>query len=264
MNNGVRSRLPVWAPPARWRAIDFISDLHLAPSLPRTVAAWGRCLNHSTADAVCMLGDVFEVWVGDDSRHQAFEQSLVEFIAEASRQRAVLFMAGNRDFLVGADLCTAAGMTALSDPTCLQAWGRRWLLCHGDAQCLSDQRYQAFRAQVRGSAWQQAFLAKPLDERIELARAMRRESTLQQQFDRQTGGDLDADACRQLLHEVGSTTLLHGHTHRPAVHDLGGGMTRHVLSDWDLDDETAPRAEVLRLSADGSLQRLSPDQACGS
>lgn len=252
----------LWAPPQDWRCIDFISDLHLAPALPRTVAAWARYLGNANAPAVCMLGDVFEVWVGDDCRRQDFEQTLVTTLAEASRQRALFFMAGNRDFLVGAELCAAAGMTALPDPTCLQAWGRRWLLCHGDAQCLSDTRYQAFRAQVRSPQWQQDFLARPLDERIGIARALRDASRLQRPSDAEMSGDLDAEACRALLRASGARTLIHGHTHRPAVHDLGNGLSRQVLSDWDMDDPDRPRAEVLRLHADGRLQRLTPEQAC--
>lgn len=264
MNDGGHPGLPSWAPPSTWRSIDFISDLHLAPDLPRTVAAWAQYLSHTTADAVCMLGDLFEVWVGDDSRHQAFEQDLVHAIATASSRRPLFFMAGNRDFLVGADLCAAAGLTALADPTCLTAWDRRWVLCHGDAQCLADAPYQAFRAQVRSLEWQQTFLARPLVERLGIARDMRRQSSLRQQFDGAMSAELDTDACRTLLRQAGSSTMLHGHTHRPARHDLGNGLSREVLSDWDLDDPAAPRAEVLRLQADGSLQRLSPALACAS
>lgn len=251
-----------WVAPPHWRAIDFISDLHLAPGLPTTAAAWAAYLAGTTADAVCMLGDVFEAWVGDDSRQQPFEQGLVAAIASASKRITVAFMAGNRDFLVGPELCAAAGLSALPDPTVLHAFGQRWLLAHGDAQCLADQRYQAFRAQVRSPAWQQAFLAKPLDERLAVARAMRQESMKRQASQVESSGDLDAAACRALLLEAGAATLLHGHTHRPAEHDLGDGLRRVVLSDWDLDDAQHPRAEVLRLSADGHVQRLSPQQAC--
>lgn len=254
--------LQVWAAPSHWRAIDFISDLHLAPGMPCTVAAWAEVLGHSKADALCMLGDVFEVWVGDDSRQQPFEADLVHMMAAASARRPLFFMAGNRDFLVGAELCAASGMTALPDPTLLQAWGQQWVLCHGDAQCLSDAAYQAFRQQVRRPEWQQAFLARPLAERLAIARQMRDESKRHRHGDAAMAGDLDADACRLLLQQAGTSTLLHGHTHRPAVHELGDGATRHVLSDWDLDDAVAPRAQVMRLHADGTLQRLSPADAC--
>jgi UDP-2,3-diacylglucosamine hydrolase len=259
---GTASALPVWTPPAGWRSIDFISDLHLAPDHPHTVRAWARHLAQSRADAIVMLGDVFEAWVGDDSRDQPFERSLVDAIKVGASRRTVAFMAGNRDFLVGPELMAAAGLLPLADPTCLQAWGHRWVLVHGDAQCLQDQRYQAFRAQVRDPAWQQAFLARPLAERIEIARAMRRESMRQQLGATESVGDLDAEACRTLLRRAGASVLLHGHTHRPAMHDLGDGLSRQVLSDWDLDAPDHPRAEVLRLSHDGSLRRLTPEAAC--
>jgi UDP-2,3-diacylglucosamine hydrolase len=253
--------LHVWAAPPHWQAIDFISDLHLAPELPQTVAAWQHVLQHGTADAVCLLGDVFERWVGDDSRSLPFEQALVGALASAAARRTVCFMAGNRDFLVGPELCAAAGLTALPDPTVLQAWGGRWLLCHGDALCLDDTRYQAFRLQVRSPGWQRAFLARPLDERIAIADQMRRQSQASQAD--MVSGDLDPEACRQLLRRADARTLIHGHTHRPAVHDLGGDLRRWVLSDWDLDSpKQVPRAEVLRLTPDGRLQRLSPEQAC--
>ena len=186
---------------------------------------------------------------------------LAALAAASALQADLLHGAANRDFLVGPALCADAGMTALPDPTCLHAWGQRWVLCHGDAQCLSDVRYQAFRTQVRDPGWQQAFLAQPLETRIEVARAMRRESRMQR-VAVESAGDLDPSACRDLLHETGAPVLLHGHTHRPADHDLGGGLRRVVLSDWDLDDQDAPRAQVMRLYADGRLQRLSPEQAC--
>lgn len=262
MNAGNWPDLPVWSAPAHWQAIDFISDLHLSPDLPRTVAGWSELMVGSQADALCLLGDVFEAWVGDDGRHQTFEQGLVQVMAQAAARRPLFFMAGNRDFLVGPDLCADAGLSHLPDPTVLHAWGRSWVLCHGDALCLSDGPYQAFRSQVRSPAWQQRFLAQPLADRLALAQEMRRRSREHQSMDAQGTGDLDADACRRLLANSGATTLLNGHTHRPGRHDLGGGLTREVLSDWDLDDPIRPRAEVLRLSSDGRSRRLSPAQAC--
>jgi UDP-2,3-diacylglucosamine hydrolase len=265
VSGGTPSALPVWTPPAGWRAIDFISDLHLAADHPRTVDAWARHLAHTTADVVLMLGDVFEAWVGDDSRDLPFERGLVQVLRDASQRRTLGFMAGNRDFLVGADLLAATGMTALADPCLLAAAGRRWLLAHGDALCLSDVRYQAFRAQVRSADWQTAFLARPLAERLQAARAMRSESLrLRQTAAPESQGDLDEDACRELLRRAGAVVMIHGHTHRPADHELGAGLRRVVLSDWDLDDRARPRAEVLRMTADGRLQRLAPASAGGA
>jgi UDP-2,3-diacylglucosamine hydrolase len=246
--------------PATWRAIDFISDLHLSPALPRTVQAWQQHLLHTPADAVFMLGDVFEVWVGDDARHQAFEQRCVQVMAEASCHRCLGFMAGNRDFLLGSAMLQACGLLGLPDPTRLSAFGHQVLLTHGDALCLDDTAYQRFRAEVRQPAWQASFLAKPLAERQAIAAEIRRASRARQGFDSREDVDLDAASSVHWLHTTGSTTLLHGHTHRPAQHELGPGLSRWVLSDWDLDHAPTPRADVLRLDQDG-LHRVAPATA---
>lgn len=257
--------IPVWQAPPQWRAIDFVSDLHLSPSLPRTAQALVRLLQHSQADAVCLLGDVFELWVGDDSLQQPFEQQLCGALARCAAARPLFFMAGNRDFLFGAEACRASGMTALPDPTCLQAWGQRWLLSHGDAQCLEDADYQAFRQQVRSPAWQRSFLARPLAERNALAQAMRARSRMHQQASEpESRGDLDDDRCRAQLQAAGAAVLIHGHTHRPATHQLAPGLQRIVLSDWDHEEPGNVRGDVLRIRPDGSTTRLSPEQACSA
>lgn len=251
-----------WHAPPHWRAIDFVSDLHLAPALPRTVQAFTQWLAHTDADAVCLLGDLFELWVGDDSRGQDFERSIVDALAAGARRRPQWLMVGNRDFLIGDEMRRDCGLQPLPDPSCLHAWGRRWLLSHGDALCLSDRDYQEFRREVRDPAWQRGFLARPLAERLDAARRMREASQARRRGAVEGLGDLDADACRACLQAAGASTLVHGHTHRPARHDLGDGLDRWVLSDWDLDGDEPPRAEVLRLHADGTLVRLSPAQAC--
>jgi len=239
--------------PVQWQQVDLLSDLHLGPDTPATLARLERHLAQTPAQAVLLLGDIFEVWVGDDARHQPFEAGVVRLLREASSHLDLFFMQGNRDFLVGAELLADAGMTALPDPTVLDAFGQRWLLVHGDAQCLDDQAYQAFRRQVRSPEWQVQVLAQPLQARQALARQMR-EGSRAAQAAQLMSTDLDADACRALLAEAGATTMIHGHTHRPAEHDLGAGLKRIVLSDWDLD-ATPPRGDVIRLSAAG-LQRL--------
>lgn len=239
--------------PVQWRQIDLLSDLHLGPDTPATLSRLARHLAETSAQAVLLLGDIFEVWVGDDARHQTFEAGVVRLLHEASRRLALFFMPGNRDFLVGAELLADAGMTALPDPTVLAAFGRRWLLAHGDAQCLSDAGYQAWRTTSRSAAWQADFLAKPLGDRQAFGRQARAQSRASQAT-QLMGMDLDADACRALLTEASATTMIHGHTHRPAEHDLGDGLKRIVLSDWDFD-VTPPRGDVIRLSAAG-LHRL--------
>ncbi len=245
--------------PAAWGTVDFISDLHLSADEPMTFAAWQRYLESTPADAVFILGDLFEVWVGDDvvnqdfSQETSFENRCVQVMAAASSKRALFFMHGNRDFLVGQRLMDLCRATLLKDPTVLHFAGQQFLLSHGDALCLGDTDYLQFRQQVRSSTWQHQFLAKPLTERQSIARGLRAQSESRKQLG-QTYADVDTDAAIQWLNAAGARTLIHGHTHRPGHHELGGKLRRVVLSDWDAA-ATPPRAEVMRLTYTG-LQRL--------
>ncbi|MDD0814731.1 UDP-2,3-diacylglucosamine diphosphatase [Curvibacter sp. HBC28] len=255
----------VLAAPTGWRTVDFISDLHLHPTEPQTFEAWQQFLLHTPADALFLLGDIFEVWVGDDAATpDSFEAQCQRVLQQAASLRPMFFMAGNRDFLLGSRFLAASGLHPLSDPTCLRsANGPAWLLSHGDALCLDDHDYLRFRAQVRRHDWQKSFLARPLAERQAFARQLRQDSEARKRSGA-TYADLDTDATRAWLQAAQAQTLIHGHTHRPRRHDLGDGLYREVLSDWDLAASPA-RAEVLRLDlATGQCQRLSPAQACAS
>lgn len=238
-----------------WQAIDFISDLHLQASEAATFNVWQQYMQRTPADAVFILGDLFEVWVGDDALQSgSFESQCADIIRQTAARIPVFFMHGNRDFLVGNTLMRLCNTRLLPDPTVLMFDGQRWLLSHGDALCIDDLPYMQFRAQVRSPEWQQAFLAKPLAERQAIARGLRQQSETRKQSGAEYA-DVDSQAARQLLHDAHGLTLIHGHTHKPGQHDIGGGMTRVVLSDWDADAQPA-RAEVLRLTADG-LQRIT-------
>lgn len=256
------------AAPPDWRTVDFISDLHLQAADPATSAAWQQYMQSSPASAVFILGDLFEVWVGDDAAVNApdnpgeapgFEACCADVLHEATQRLRVFFMHGNRDFLVGTQFLDACHVTLLADPTVLTFAGQRWLLTHGDALCLDDLDYMAFRQQVRSANWQRDFLAKPLLERRAIARAIRDQSEARKRSG-VSYGDVDAPAARQWLQAAQAAALIHGHTHKPADHDLGAGLARVVLSDWDLA-ATPPRAEVLRLTATGPfagrLQRVA-------
>jgi len=253
--------------PAQWQALDFIADLHLQASDPNTFAAWRRYLQRppaERADALFILGDLFEVWVGDDvlsaapnDAEPSFVRRCAELLLAHSQHTPVYFMPGNRDFLLGPDALRACGMRPLADPTVLDFLGQRWLLSHGDALCLADTDYMRFRAQVRTPEWQSTFLAQPLAERQSTARGLRQQSEARKRssaHDPSLWADVDTDAARQWLRHASAHTLIHGHTHRPARHELGDGLQRVVLSDWDASAQPL-RAEVLRLSAAG-LQRL--------
>ncbi len=239
------------------QAVEFISDLHLSAALPRTTAAFERYLAGTTADAVFILGDLFELCVGDDGLAEPFEQRCLRALQVAAQRVPVYFMVGNRDFLAGPGFAKASGCTLLHDPTLVQAFGAQALLTHGDALCLADLDYQRFRSMVRGAAWQHAFLAKPLPERRALAAAIRHASEEKKQRsaqDDQANGadwaDVSDTAALQWLRAAGAAHMVHGHTHRPGCHELAPGVFRHVLSDWDLDT-TPPRAQVLRWTRAG-------------
>lgn len=238
-----------------WRAVDFISDLHMQADDPDTFEAWRRYLADTPADAVFMLGDLFEVWVGDDAARvpDSFEARCATVLREAARRRPLFFMHGNRDFLIGADFLSNASMTALHDPCVLVFAGERWLLSHGDALCLDDTDYQAFRAQVRSPEWQNAFLSRPLAERQAVARGLREQSEARKRRIMQHA-DVDAPTARSWLQAARCATLIHGHTHLPAEHALGASLRRVVLSDWDARARP-PRMQVLRLDASG-LRRI--------
>ncbi len=239
------------------RVVDFISDLHLSETMPATAAAWERYLSTTRADVVFMLGDVFEVWVGDDARTRPFEARCVEVIAAVARTKPVWMQHGNRDFLLGADFAAAAGVRLLADPATVAAFGRTLLLTHGDELCVDDVPYQIFRQQVRDPAYQAQFLSQPLEARLAIAAKMRAASR-ERQDEPVTYADVDETMAKDWLARTGTDTMIHGHTHRPGT-QLRDGWTRHVLSDWDLDSPMPERhrAEVLRWTADG-LERLAP------
>ena len=244
--------------PATWRAIDLLSDLHLAENTPEVFAAWVAHLRHTDADAVFILGDLFEVWIGDDMAERGFEARCAAVLSEAAQARTVAFMAGNRDFLVGDAMLEKSGVLRLADPTVVAAFEQRVLLSHGDALCIDDAIYQRYRAIVRRPGLQRAFGALPFAARRAIGAALRRHSG--RRAPREPGGafvDVDADAALTWLRDADAPTLVHGHTHAPASHDLAPGLVRHVLSDWELDGSSAPRAEILRWSASG-FARIAP------
>lgn len=250
--------------PVHWRTVDFISDLHLAPEEPGTFDIWAHYMRSTRADAVVILGDLFEAWIGDDAvTGESFEARCAAVLDDCHADLA--FMRGNRDFLVGSDFLAQYGIHDLAtDPTLLLVHDQRLLLSHGDLLCVDDVAYQAYRKQVRSPAWQQRVLALPLAERRALAAQMREQSSaLQAELDPAQYADANASLARHWLLQSGATTLIHGHTHKPADHALGQdargrSLSRVVLSDWHIC-AGIQRAEVLRLSATGdSLTRIDP------
>jgi UDP-2,3-diacylglucosamine hydrolase len=243
---------------AGWRTVEFISDLHLQAGHPATFDAWRRYMAATRADALFILGDLFEAWIGDDvADAPGFEQECAAVLRTTARRLPVFFLCGNRDFLVGPALAQSTGLTLLADPTVFSFGTRRWLLSHGDALCIEDTEYLAFREKVREAAWQREFLALPLAKRAAIARGMRAESEGLKQTDR-VYADVDTGAALAWLAAADAPTLVHGHTHRPAEHALDATHRRIVLSDWDAE-AAQPRLEALRITLAGDVQRVRLD-----
>ena len=230
-----------------WPCIDFVSDLHLHDQEPETFRAFDFYLTHSPANALFLLGDLFEAWIGDDLLNDpmgAWEKNCVRALAHAAQRMSLFWIPGNRDFLTGSDFLKQACVTLLADPCVLVLPRETCLISHGDALCVEDHAYQTFRAQVRSPQWQKSFLSRPLQERKALALAMRQQSR-EHQKQQTSFYDVPADLARAWLKKSEATRLIHGHTHRPDDHDLGNGYSRTVLSDWSLTHPPL-RAEILR------------------
>ena len=233
----------------------FVSDLHLDPARPEITRLFAEFLDGEarSADALYILGDLFEAWVGDDDPSEIGASVADRLAALAASGVPVYFMHGNRDFLLGADYARRAGMVLLEDPTVVDLHGRRALLMHGDTLCTDDAAYQQFRAQTRDPAWQAQFLAQPLAARLAFAQQARAASQARQGELRDAGTmetitDVAPAAVEAAFRAHGVDLLIHGHTHRPAVHALdidGQACKRVVLGDW------YEQGSVLRVDATG-------------
>ncbi|HET7588452.1 MAG TPA: UDP-2,3-diacylglucosamine diphosphatase [Gammaproteobacteria bacterium] len=215
----------------------FISDLHLDASRPNVTALFRDFLAGEAREleALYILGDLFEAWIGDDdpdSHHATVKRDLHAVTASGVRG---YFMHGNRDFLVGETFSAETGLQLLDDPVVIDLHGTPTLLTHGDALCIDDVDYQTFRQTVREPAWQQAFLNQPIEARRQFAAQARAESQRQQQGKTIDIMDANQDAVEELMREHDVTRMIHGHTHRPSTHRFtidGTEYTRIVLGDW--------------------------------
>jgi UDP-2,3-diacylglucosamine hydrolase len=238
----------------------FISDLHLQESHPRTAEAFFRFLAERAAHArqLYLLGDIFEYWAGDDDLGTPFHQRVVTALRTlADAGVAIFWIAGNRDFLVGAGFARAAGLSLLAEPHLLTAGGTRIALVHGDAECTADTRYMAFRAQVRDPGWQQQFLALPLAQRKQIIAGLREGSREAHTTKSYEIMDVTPEAIGALFESTGADVIIHGHTHRPNLHH-SAARRRYVLPDWELDTEPA-RGGWIALQGDGTVSRHELD-----
>lgn len=218
-------------------AIHLISDLHLHAESPWLGELFSRTLGQwaGKIDALYILGDLFEYWVGDDD-DDPFNLTMVQAMHAFSQHTPLYVMHGNRDFLLGSGFEAQSGTHLLPEPFHLHAYQQDYLLCHGDALCTGDTAYQQFRTMVRQTGWQHAFLQKPLPERHAIARHIRGQSASRKMQDGPGEiSDVSPAAVEALLAANPGCVLIHGHTHRPAVHRYQQGDTlreRWVIADW--------------------------------
>ena len=211
----------------------FVSDLHIDEAHPQVLAGLRRLIEEetSTVDALYVLGDLVEVWVGDDD-DSAIANALRETLTDAVRRCAVFVMHGNRDFLLGERFAAETGVTLLADPSVIEVDGQRVLIAHGDAYCTDDSDYQRVRALFRSADWQAEILAKSLAQRRDFAATLRARSIAANENKAANIMDVAADAVEAALREADAQLLVHGHTHRPSIHALSGERQRIVLGDW--------------------------------
>lgn len=215
----------------------FISDLHLSGERPRLIEQFIQLTRKEAreAEALYVLGDLFEAWLGDDAVLPEIAAVISALKALTESGVPVYVMAGNRDFLMGKGFEVMTGVKLIDDPTVIDLYGTSTLLMHGDTLCTDDVIYQQVRAQVRDPAWISAALAMSLEERIATAQKMRAQSQAHTQDSAEEIMDVNAEAVTEALRQYGVTRLIHGHTHRPAMHSLqvdGQTATRIVLGDW--------------------------------
>lgn len=229
----------------------FISDCHLDANRPDISASLAEFLRNRAHEArfLYVLGDLFETWIGDDDPATEYAEVFSCF-RELSDSTDIFFLAGNRDFLfhqAGADRIAAR---LVKEPVYLDLGSDRVALIHGDTLCTDDAEYQRFRNMVRGDEWQDVFLSKPFGKRQQIAAELREQSKSAMQQKSMDIMDVNQQAVLDSFARFGVSTIIHGHTHRPAVHDHGGDKTRIVLGDW------SPQPSYLSWSKDRGFQLI--------
>jgi UDP-2,3-diacylglucosamine hydrolase len=212
----------------------FISDCHLDASRPEVTTTLANFLETRAATAryLYILGDLFEVWLGDDDPAPE-HQHVIGLLRQLGKNTDVFFMPGNRDFLLGKSFADATNITLLDEPHLLLLDNTRVVLVHGDILCTDDHDYQAFRSMVRVPEWQSTFRAKSLAERQQIAAQMRSYSVDAMAQKSMQIMDVNSAAVQNCFRENEASTIIHGHTHRPAVHTYDSNLSRIVLGDWD-------------------------------
>ncbi|NVJ59309.1 MAG: UDP-2,3-diacylglucosamine diphosphatase [Gammaproteobacteria bacterium] len=211
----------------------FISDLHLSSEQPHLLRLFEYYLDNIAPNAseIFILGDLFEVWIGDDYRPEWLQPITQKLKTLNEKKIKVAFCHGNRDFLVGQGFCDDVGIQLMSECTTIQLDGTPTLLCHGDSLCIDDVEYIAFRNQVRTQQWQKEFLSLSIEQRLKIVNDYREQSAQATSEKNEAIMDVNQSMVRKVMQQENCQLLIHGHTHRPAQHE-DSEFTRLVLSDW--------------------------------
>ena len=216
----------------------FIADLHLAPERPEVIHLFERFVDEVAihAERIYILGDFLEYWLGDDDKAEGLEKVFLSLKKLSDANVSVFFMAGNRDFLLGDELAKKCGFKIIEEPFIETINDQAMLLMHGDTLCTDDIEYQKFRTMVRDKSWQQQILARPLQEREQIARSMRQQSEYANAEKDYEIMDVNQKTVIDTMQKHHVNLLIHGHTHRPATHEFkieGQDAKRMVLGDWN-------------------------------
>lgn len=230
----------------------FISDLHLDQSRPQVTAAFEQFMAQMapSCDALYILGDFFEVWIGDDD-DCPFNARIVNLLHQyTSKGGQLYFMVGNRDFLIGKDFAQRSGAVLLEDPSVIDLYGTPTLLMHGDSLCTDDADYMSFRQQARSPQWQQQLLSQPLTARREIARQIREKSQSMNSLKADDIMDVNQAEVVAVMNKYKVSRMIHGHTHQPQVHSIDSDKVRMVLGDWH------NKLWWIQATADGDIKLL--------
>lgn len=212
----------------------FISDCHVDSSKPEVSSNLLDFLQNRAKNArfLYILGDLFETWIGDED-HEPANESIIDGLKALSKNTEILFLAGNRDFLLGDETAKDIDLTIINDPTVIQLGKHRVALLHGDSLCTDDTDYQAFKGMVRAPEWQTQFRLKPLTERRAIAASLRAKSLAAMSEKTMDIMDVNSEAVSNCFTQLSVNFIIHGHTHRPAVHQYANNQRRIVLGDWN-------------------------------
>ena len=216
-------------------SIAFVSDLHLEPIENKKVKVFFQFLNNAVYkyEELYILGDFFEYWIGDDDIQPANKLIMQTLKTASDNGLKIYFIHGNRDFLVGSGFESETGVRILEDQYTFSLEGKKIMIAHGDTFCIDDVEYQEMKREIRSDSWKKDFLAKSISERVDFANDLRKRSAERNSNKPENIMDVNDDYVLEIIEREKIDILIHGHTHRPAVHKLSNGSTRAVLGSWE-------------------------------